>query len=99
MAARAGSNVTATETVANTSNIFKYTYVTPLAAGTYATTVMLHGAQNPNFTGNGTMPGIVVLTSTNTDFTFEFIDYAGGGVLNPAPTTFTVDFVTAQSNP
>ena len=69
-----------------------------LAAGTYTTQLMLHGAQNPGFTGNATMPMIVMLTSTNTGFTFEFIDVNGGTVLNPAPTTFTIDYHTLPIN-
>ena len=90
--------MTATETAPN-SNIFSYTYVTALPAGTYASNVTLHGPQNPGFTGNGTMPGIVVVSSTNTGFSFEFVNYNGGGVLNPTPTSFTVDFISALSDP
>jgi len=98
---RAGSNVTATETVAGTSKIFSYTYLTALPAGTYVVTVMLHGSQNPDFTGNGTMPLIVLVATTdNTKFSFEFIDTDNGTLLDPVPTSFTVDFITVlQNNP
>jgi hypothetical protein len=59
---------------------------------------MLHGAQNLGFTGNGNMPMIVVLSSTNTAFTFEFVDVSGGTVLTPTPTSVTIDYITVPTN-
>ena len=93
---RAGSNVSASRS----GNVFSFTYTTPLPSGTYATQVILHGAQNPNFSGNPMMPMLVVLTSTTTGFTFEFIDLDVGTVLAPVAgyTTATIDFVTIQQN-
>ncbi len=97
VASRAGTNVSATETAVG-SNIFQYVYASALPAGTYAANVQLQGAQNPGFTGNTTMPGIVVLSSSNTTLTFQFVNYNGGAVLNPTPTAFTIDFIVAAQS-
>ena len=94
---RAGNSVSATETGSGT-NVFSYTYPSALTAGTYTVQFSLHGAQNLGFTGNAVMPLPVVLTSTNTGFTFEFIDVNGGAVLNPTPTAITVDYHTIAAN-
>lgn len=91
---RAGQNVTASRTVA----VFTVTYGTALAAGTYTTQVTLHGAQNLGFGGNSTMPMIVVLSSTNTAFTFEFVDVTNGNALTPTPISVTVDYTTVATN-
>jgi hypothetical protein len=69
--------------------------LTALSPGTsFATTVTLHGAQNLGFGGNGTMPGIAIVLSTNTGFTFQFFDYSGGGALTPTPATLNIDYIT-----
>ena len=78
--------------------MFSYTYPSALTAGTYVVQFTLHGAQSLGFTGNGTMPLPVVLTSTNTGFTFEFVDVSGGAVLNPTPTSVTIDYHTIAAN-
>jgi hypothetical protein len=44
------------------------------------------------------MPMIVVLSSTNTAFTFEFVDVHDGTVLTPTPTSVTVDYTTVATN-
>jgi hypothetical protein len=59
---------------------------------------MLHGAQNPGLTASGIRPAIVVLTSSNTSITFEFVDYASGSVLNPTATTLSIDFIVAAQS-
>jgi hypothetical protein len=71
-----------------------------LAAGTYVTTVAIHGNQNLGFSGNATQGHIVVLTSTNTGFTFDFEDLSTGLALTPAAglTTLQIDFHTFLAN-
>lgn len=80
--------------VSRSGAVFTYTYSSALAAGTYAVSVQLHGAQDMGFSGNTTMPVIVVLTSTNTAFTFEFVNLSGGAALTPTGTSITIDFQT-----
>jgi hypothetical protein len=41
---------------------------------------------------------IVVLSSTNTAFTFEFVDVSGGTILTPTPTSVTIDYITVPTN-
>lgn len=79
------------------SNTHTYTYGTALPAGTYVTTVAIFGNQNLGFTGNGTQGHIVVLTSTNTGFTFDFEDLSGGTQLtlgSNAPTTLQISYIS-----
>ena len=57
-------------------------------------------AQSLGFSGNGTMPYLTVVTSTNTGFTFEFEDLSNGGVLSltGAPASLNIDYLALLQN-
>ena len=80
-------------------SVYTVTYGTALAAGTYTTQVKIRGLQATGLTiGNTTAPIIVTLTSTNTAFTFQFMNLANGAALTPTLTPLVVDYITMPIN-
>jgi hypothetical protein len=81
-------------------NTYTFTYPIALPAGTYITEVMINGNQNLGFSGNPTQGHLVMVSSTNTGFVFEFEDLSSGNILalTNAPATLAVVFQTLPTN-